>query len=329
MEDESVYRLAVVDCGTNTFTLHVAEFDSKGWNSVFRQRRFVRLGQDSFRTGRLAPDRMRRGLDVLASFRQTAINFGVTHVRAVGCSALRDASNGVDFSYRARDMGWSIEVIQGDQEALWIQQGVAATVSPAVLGDRTALTLDIGGGSVEAVVWDSQAVCGRFSLDLGVARLTDWIKPSDPLKTKDIDSLSLIADQAMVPLLELCEEQTPQLLVGTSGAFNTLANLESDLANWHPHHIADVLPYSTLRSRCRALMFASKADLAVIPHLHPDRIPYMSMACALIEHVLDRLPSVGLVLRSRHTLAEGLLSETATALSGAGLQGEWEALVDL
>lgn len=329
MEVDAFHRIAAVDCGTNTFTLHVAELDSKGWQSVFRQRRFVRLGHDSFRTGRLSPDRMRRGLDVLASFRETAINFGVTHVRAIGCSAFRDASNGADFVERAREIGWSIEVIDGELEAHWIQQGVAATVPPEVLGDQTALTLDIGGGSVEAVLWNQTTVHGRFSLDLGVARLTDWIKPSDPIKTQDLDSLSRVADQAMVPLLERSKAHAPQLLVGTSGAFNTLANLESAQANWHPRHIADALHYATLRSRCKVLMATSKADLATIPNLHPDRIPYMSLACALIEHILERLPSVDAVLRSRHTLAEGLISETAAALKGPGLQEGWATLTDL
>lgn len=329
MEVDALHRMAAVDCGTNTFTLHVAEFDSKGWQSVFRQRRFVRLGHDSFRTGRLSPDRMRRGLDVLASFRETAINFGVTHVRAIGCSAFRDASNGDEFVERAREIGWSIEVIDGQKEAHWIQTGVAATVPSEILGGQTALTLDIGGGSVEAVLWNHETVHGEFSLDLGVARLTDWIKPSDPLKNKDLDSMARIADHAMAPLLERTADHAPQLLVGTSGAFNTLANLESAESNWQPRHVADVLPYATLRSRCQALMAISKADLASIPNLHPDRIPYMSMACALIEHMLGRLPSVGMVLRSRHTLAEGLLTETAAGWKGLEPQVGWEMLTDL
>ena len=328
MEDDRRHRLAVVDCGTNTFTLHIARFDTGGWKSVFRQRRFVRLGHDSFRTGRLSPLRMRRGLDVLSSFRETALNFGVTHVRAIGCSALRDAANGAEFVRRAGERGWAIEVIDGAQEAEWIQRGVADTVPQDVLGSDAALTLDIGGGSVEAVLWDGQAVHGRFSLDLGVARLTDWIKPSDPLKPRDLDSLARIADQAIAPLVEACSGHPPRLLVGTSGAFNSLAAMEAAAANWRPREVADGLPYSTLRSRCRALMSTSKEALAGIPGLHPDRIPYMSIACALIDHLLDRLPSVETVLRSRHTLAEGLLSETAAAFQQGPLQAEWSPLTD-
>lgn len=328
MDGEHRHRLAVVDCGTNTFTLHVARLEPGGWKPVFRQRRFVRLGHDSFRTGRLSPLRMRRGLDVLASFRETALNFGVTHVRAIGCSALRDAANGAEFVAGAGERGWAIEVIDGDREADWIQRGVADTVGPDVLGEDTALTLDIGGGSVETVLWDRQAIRGRFSLDLGVARLTDWIKPSDPLKAKDLDSLARIADQALAPLLALASDHPPRVLVGTSGAFNTLAALESPEANWNPRNIADVLPYPTLRSRCRALRATSKRDLATIPNLHPDRIPYMSIACALIEHLLERMPSVTTVLRSRHTLAEGVLSEAAEVLPTSGLSSEWGELTD-
>ena len=117
MDGEHRHRLAVVDCGTNTFTLHVARLELGVWKPVFRQRRFVRLGHDSFRTGRLSPLRMRRGLDVLASFRETALNFGVTHGRAIGCSALRDAANGAEFVAGAGERGWAIAIIDGDREA--------------------------------------------------------------------------------------------------------------------------------------------------------------------------------------------------------------------
>lgn len=326
MDNEHRHRLAIVDCGTNTFTLHVARFEGRAWKSLFRQRRFVRLGHDSFRTGRISPDRFRRGLDVLSSFRETARNYGVTHVRAIGCSALRDASNGPDFVEAARQLGWVVNVIDGDQEAHWIQMGVADTVPPAQLGDDTAVTLDIGGGSVEMVVWNREAVLGRFSLDLGVARLTDWIKPSDPPVRKDIESLHRVADQAMAPFLDCVAQHPPALLVGTSGAFNTLAVLESEDAQWLPREQADVLPLSTLRSRCQALSTMRKDALARTPGIHPDRVPYMAIACALIDHILDRLPSVHTVMRSRYTVAEGLFVETAAQLSGGALPAGWVRL---
>lgn len=322
MEDERHYRVAIADCGTNTFTLHVARITSEGWTTVFQQRRFVRLGADSFRTGRLAPDRMRRGWDALASFREAALNLGAAHFRAIGCSALRDAANAKDFLEQAADIGWQVEVIEGQREADWIHQGVADTVPDAVLGDRTALTLDIGGGSVECVVWNRDGVLGRHSLDIGVARLTDWIKPSDPLTAKDLTSLHRVVDAALAPVLNRLPEAAPSLLIGTSGAFNTLAALEDARAQWHNPREADVLPLETLRSRCMALSRLSKEALRSTPGVHPDRVPYMAIACALIHHLLERFPGIEEVRRSRHTVAEGILVETARGMED-GLGPEW------
>lgn len=322
MDAEHRYRVAIADCGTNTFTLHVARITPEGWTTVFQQRRLVQLGADSFRTGRLSPARMRRGLDVLTSFREAALNLGVTHFRAVGCSALRDAANASEFLRRAAERGWNIDVIEGEQEAHWIHLGVADTVPASALGGRTALTLDIGGGSVECVVWDRNQVHGRYSLDIGVARLTDWIKPADPLNVSDVSSLKRIVDAALDPVQAELGTVTPSLLVGTSGAFNALASVEDPAAAWGNPRVADLLPLSTLKSRCQALAKLSKEELHSTPGIHPDRVPYMAIACALIGHVLDRFPTLEEVRRSRHTVAEGLLVEAASGIS-SGLSAEW------
>ena len=324
MDSKGLTRVALVDCGTNTFTLHIADVRPDCWTPVFLQRRFVQLGADSFRTGRLSPARMRRGADVLQSFWDTACNYGATHTRAIGCSALRDARNGDAFVKMAKEKGWSMAVIDGGQEASWIHGGVAATVQEEHWSaGQPALTLDIGGGSVEFILWTPSQVLGRFSLDLGVARLTDWVKPSDPLSSADLDSVSRVADQAMAPLLALCAASPPALLVGTSGAFDALALMEDPRAHWRPSNVADVLPMAALRSRCLAMMGLSKHQMSLTEGVHPDRVPYMSMACVLIEHVLNRLPSIQTVLRSRHTVAEGVLEETAKELQRQGMPLVW------
>ena len=101
----------------------------------------------------------------------------------------------------------------------------------------------------------------------------------------------------------------PHVLIGTSGAFNTLAVLENPSAQWADPRTADVLPLETLRSRCQALCHLSKEELQRTPGIHPDRVPYMAIACALIVRLLERFPGLEEVRRSRHTVAEGLLVE--------------------
>ena len=324
MANDAQQRLALVDCGTNTFTLQIANLESGRWESVFRQRRFVRIGLNSFRTGKISPDRMRRGLDVLTSFKETACNYNVTHVRAVGCSALRDARNGSDFVRLANEVAWPVEVIDGKQEANWIHLGVADTVSEDHMGDGPVLTMDIGGGSVELILWNHFGVVKAWSLDLGVARLTDWIKPSDPLSPSDLLSMKRVVGQTLEPVLLHCKGNPPTMLVGTSGAFNTLSVMENPMAQWHPRSEADVLPLGSLRSRCKAVAGMTKVELSATENVHPDRVPYMSVACALIEEVMEAFPSIHRVLRSRHTLAEGVFVEAAQ--SPNGLPKGWRPL---
>ena len=306
-------RLAVVDCGTNTFTLHVADCGDGQWRSVFRQKRFVRLGRDSFRSGRLSPQRVRRGLDVLGSFLDTARNYGVHFVRAFGCSALRDASNGQEFVREARKRGWNIEVIDGAEEAHWIYLGVADTMQNIEALPSSLLTLDIGGGSVELVHWSENGALGRWSLDLGVARLTDWIKPSDPMSRQDMESIQRIVDGALTPVLDAMKGDMPRWMVGTSGAFNTLRTLEDPGSRWLDARVADEFSKPELLARCKALSLKTKEDLHGIEGMHPDRVPYMAVACALIEHILMRFDTVERVFRSRHTLAEGVLTQAAAS----------------
>ena len=67
------------------------------------------------------------------------------------------------------------------------------------------LTVDIGGGSVELIHWTPEQVLGAWSLDLGVARLTDWIKPSDPLNAQDVESIHKISAAAVDPVVQALE----------------------------------------------------------------------------------------------------------------------------
>lgn len=322
MEDDARHRLAVVDCGTNTFTLHIADILEGDWEGVFRQKRFVRLGEGSFRSGRLAPQRIRRGIDVLNSFGETVRNYGVERVRIFGCSALRDAANGGEFVRLAAEAGWSVEVLDGQQEAQWIHLGVADSMKHLAPFPDSMLTVDIGGGSVECVHWSGEAVLGSWSLDIGVARLTDWIKPTDPLTLKDMESIRRIADGALDGPLAAMREHPPRWMVGTSGAFNTLRTLEEPSSRWGDPRKADALSKAELIARCEAFSVMPKAEMHDVPGMHPDRIPYMAVACTLIRHLLDRCPTVERIYRSRHTLSEGVLSSAAHSMTASGEEGK-------
>ena len=234
--------------------------------------------------------------------------------------AIRELVGGEDVWVPAPEGNGAVHLYRGRPVRRCEMMGCVVSLNPKP--GKTVFTLDDGTGCVECVVWNRDRVLGRHSLDIGVARLTDWIKPSDPLTAKDLTSLHRVVDAALAPVLNRLPEAAPSLLVGTSGAFNTLAALEDAGAQWHNPREADVLPLETLRSRCMALSRLSKEALRSTPGVHPDRVPYMAIACALIHHLLERFPSIEEVRRSRHTVAEGILVETARGMED-GLGPEW------
>ena len=151
-------RVAVIDCGTNTFNLRIVDVGSAaGWIPVFGQRVPVKLGQGGVAKGIITADRMARGLDALASMKEAIRNYRVEEVHVMATSAMRGAKNGQDFVAQTKDLtGFDIQVISGQHEARLIQEGIALNFPEGV--QETCLTMDIGGGSVEFIVWNAEGI---------------------------------------------------------------------------------------------------------------------------------------------------------------------------
>ena len=147
-------RVAVIDCGTNTFNLRIVDVGaSAGWIPVFGQRVPVKLGQGGVAKGIITADRMARGLDALIAMREAIRNYRVEEVHVLATSAMRDAKNGHDFVRQAKELAEvDIQVISGQHEARLIQEGIALNFPEGV--EETSL--DHGHWRGE---WSSS--CGR------------------------------------------------------------------------------------------------------------------------------------------------------------------------
>ena len=174
-------KLAVIDCGTNTFNLRVVEIGAKGgWIPVFGQRVPVKLGKGGVAKGVIQPDRMARGLDALVSMREALRNYDVEEVHVLATSAMRDAKNGPEFVSEAKRLAdLDIQVIGGAHEARLIQEGI--WLNHPEMPNATCLTMDIGGGSVEFVIWKGLEIQWAQSFNTGVARLHMLMGLPDPM----------------------------------------------------------------------------------------------------------------------------------------------------
>lgn len=164
-------RYAAIDVGSNAIRFLAAEFAGERHYAVLEQIRVpVRLGHDVFVTGRLTSDAMQAAVEAFRSFSQKLNEHGVAAYRAVATSAVRESRNGKELIERAAQVGITIEVINGGEEARLVHLAVRDRLR---LGRRKWLIADLGGGSVEVSIVDDQGIHRSESYEMGSVRLLE------------------------------------------------------------------------------------------------------------------------------------------------------------
>jgi exopolyphosphatase/guanosine-5'-triphosphate,3'-diphosphate pyrophosphatase len=285
-----VRRVAAVDCGTNTIRLLVADIDRDAGtqDSLVREMRIVRLGQDVDRTGRLADEALTRVFAATDEYARIIADQQVEEVRFVATSASRDADNADVFAEGVRSrLGVRLEVVSGDEEAQLSYDG--ATRALPVVPSPVAV-LDIGGGSTELIVGSGPGrVDAARSLDIGSVRLTERLMPSDPPTRTELEAVTRVVDEALDTLpsygVQIADART---IVGVAGTVTTLAMLLTGLRSWdreRVHHasfpLADV---HDLVARLLAMTSAERRRLGV-PEGRSDVI---AAGALILDRVLRR-----------------------------------------
>ncbi len=192
-QSENVKTVAAIDIGSNAVRMVVAEVLPDGKTSTLeRLHRAVRLGQDSFRRGRLGNRSMRAAIAVLRDYRQVLDLYKVEQLRAVTTSAVREAVNCDTFLDRIfMATGFNVEVIGTSEESRLTVSAVRQAVAGAgnVNRDRT-LIADVGGGSTLLIVLEEGEIASSYSLRLGSIRLQEMFLSGEELSNRSGDFLS-------------------------------------------------------------------------------------------------------------------------------------------
>jgi exopolyphosphatase/guanosine-5'-triphosphate,3'-diphosphate pyrophosphatase len=165
-------RVAAYDLGSNSFHLLVAEADGQGGLvELARGHEMVRLGEDSLREGFIPFSTFQRGLDGLIKLRRLADGFAPESTVAVATSAIREARNGADFVHTvSREVGLAVEVLDPVKEATLIYWGARQELD---VGEGKFALIDVGGGSIKALVGNASDCLFATSLRMGVLRLRE------------------------------------------------------------------------------------------------------------------------------------------------------------
>ncbi len=294
--------VAFIDIGTYAMRLLLVRFNPNQSHTVLAElREPVRLGLDEFQSNRLQPAAMARAELVAARFAQTARAAGAREIIAVATSATREAANQREFVRRLRERArLDVHVISGKEEARLIYLGVSRSLH---LDGRTALFIDVGGGSTEIAVGDDRDYQYLDSLKLGTIRLAQLFqldRTARPLRAREYAAVCDYVRSAAVRTVERLRALHFSLAVGSSGTLRNLAALAAHRAGRPPG--GDLyLTRAELREVARLLRGTPLAERRLLPGLSPDRADVIVAGAAILETLMDELG-----LTTLHTARQGL-----------------------
>ncbi len=299
-------KAAVIDIGTNTFHLIIAEISAGNIEVVYKTNVPVKLGEGRINENIIIPAAFERGLQALSAFSEEIKKQQVDVVKATATAAVRSALNGPDFVAAVQKLtGISIAIISGAQEAEYIFKGVQAT---GILKE-TSLVMDIGGGSTEFIICRPGEVLWKKSYPIGAARLMQAYFKTDPLPAADKKTIHAYLDTVLADLKTNCAHYQPKLLIGSAGAFESFAmmiNPDLDLN----HTTAAPIPYADYQELSARLLRSSHEERAHMKGLIPLRVDMIVMAAILTNYVLTEMDLQRIIL-STYDLKMGILNDLA------------------
>lgn len=212
-------RKAIIDLGTNTFNLLIAEVSEGTFQILHSEKDGVAIGMGGINENTIAPASWDRAIKTLMKFKKVCSEHNVTSIRAIGTSALRSANNAQGFVDEVGFCtGINIEIISGLEEAAMIYDGVCWSYDFS----KEGVIMDIGGGSTEFVWANNQGIINALSLDIGVSRMYQSLTLSDPLTQEDIFLIEQWLEEKVNGALD---NKNCDLLIGASGTFETFYEL--------------------------------------------------------------------------------------------------------
>jgi exopolyphosphatase/guanosine-5'-triphosphate,3'-diphosphate pyrophosphatase len=205
-----------------------------------------------------------------------------------------------------RETGIRVEIISGEMEAEYIYLGVRTALD---MGMENSLVMDIGGGSVEFIIADKNRIKWSFSFNLGAARLLETFKPSDPISQEEIFMVENYLEKNLGKLFAECEKYKPEVLIGSSGSFDTFAEMianeyySPEILENKTEYVFDMEEYEKIH---RILIASNREERAQMKGIIPMRVDMIVLASIFVNFIIKKLDIHEMKL-STHALKEGIL----------------------
>ena len=298
-------RYAVIDVGTNSVKLHVAERQADGsWKRLADRAVMSRLGEGLSPGGSIGTEPLGRTAAAIAGMADEARRTGATELVAVGTAGLRSARNGKDVVAEIeKRTGVAVEVISGEEEA---RLAYHATAVAAGVSDGRVTVFDTGGGSSQFTFGAGGKVEERFSVDVGAVRMTEryGLDGAVPL-----EGLSAALEGIGAELTALDGREKPDALIGMGGAMTNLAAVHLALATYDPDAVqGHVLDRAEIERQIELYRSQTADERRSIVGLQPNRAEVILAGACIVRTVMDKLGADSLRVSDRG-LRHGVLLE--------------------
>jgi exopolyphosphatase/guanosine-5'-triphosphate,3'-diphosphate pyrophosphatase len=299
-------RTAVVDIGTNSTRLLVADVDptSGAVEELHRESQVTRLGDKVDAGGKLSEEAIGRVFTTLTNYRTTMDRFGCEANLAVLTSAVRDASNGAEFTDRVRaEFDLDARILSGDEEAQLTFLGAMSDRDGS--SSEPTVVIDIGGGSTEFIVGASHTASFHVSVQAGVLRMSERHIHTDPPAPTELQELA--ADTRAIFLAGVPPEQRSSVkrAIAVAGTATSAAAIDQELDPYDPDRVHGYpLLLATVELLIARLADMSEAQRRQVVGLHPDRAPTIVAGMILLDEAM-RAFDLDRVEVSEHDILRG------------------------
>ncbi len=281
----SARRVGVIDQGTNSTRLLVADVRDGRVAEIERQTNVTRLGDGLEASGRLSDAAIERVVDTVAGYRELLDRHGAETVVCVATSAMRDAANGHELAEILRER-FQVDprVISGDEEARLTFLGAT---NGRASGEPT-LVFDIGGGSTEYVVGHpGDEPTFHMSTRMGSVRHTERHLDTDPPTAGELTALAGDIDSVIAGDIPAHIRADVHQAIAVAGTATSLAAIDLQL---DPYDARRVDGHRLTRERSEelrdSLASLPLAERRQVTGLHPDRAPTIVAGATILTRSL-------------------------------------------
>jgi exopolyphosphatase/guanosine-5'-triphosphate,3'-diphosphate pyrophosphatase len=281
-------RIAVVDIGTNTTRLFVAEVQARRVErQLHRESRITRLGAGVDAAGRLGDEAIKREHAVLAEYARQIEELAPERRVAVLTSAVRDAANGREFADAcAERYGLDVHVLSGEQEARLTYLG---TTDELDRGSRQRiLVADIGGGSTELIIGRGREAEFHVSTQAGVVRQGDRHIRADPPSLQELVAVAADVRETIAAAVPPERRVGIERALAVAGTPTSLAAIAQELDPYDPERVQgyrlSAVTRDRILERLRAMTLEERRH---VPGLHPDRAPAILPGIVILTVVME------------------------------------------